>query len=158
VSPTGTTIHDVVRGLIFAILNAYEEHAGTCFVIDEHAFFMPPGERDYQPDVAVITDDRTIDPEGWIAGAPNIAVEVLSKTTRSRDLGLKARRYYTEGTLEYWTFDPQDEAATFRRRGPDGWLEVPPADGAYRTPLLPGFALSLPELWERVRRKLQRRH
>lgn len=155
-SPSGTAAHDFLRQIIATVLERYEEQAEGCLVTSEHSFFMPPGERDFRPDVAVVTDDRPIDPDAWLEGAPTIAIEVLSKSTRARDLGLKARRYFAHGTQEYWTFDPATAAATFRRRGDDGWEQVAVEGGVYRTPLLPGFELVLGDLWRRLDRKLRR--
>jgi Uma2 family endonuclease len=160
VSPTGRTAHDVLRDLLLVWLSRYEEEMpGHCWAVSEHSFFMPPGERDYRPDVAVVLDerkDRPIDPQGWMTGAPNIAIEVLSPSTEERDRGLKARRYFEQGSQEYWLFDPANKTACFLRRGERGWVVTPVDDEElYTTPLLPGFALDLGRLWQRLDAKLR---
>jgi Uma2 family endonuclease len=43
---------------------------------------------------------------GHIHGVPDIVVEVLSDSTRERDLGAKADRYLSNGVKEYWIADP----------------------------------------------------
>jgi Uma2 family endonuclease len=101
VSPTGRAAHDFLKRILGAWLERYEEaHPGRCIVTTEHSHFMPPGRRDYRPDVALVTDarkDAPADPLGWTEGAPNIAIEILSPSTAGRDLGLKARRYFEQG-------------------------------------------------------------
>lgn len=159
VSPTGRNAHDLLRQILSAWLERYEEEfPERCLVVAEHSFFMPPGERDYRPDVAVIVDarkDSSIDPDAWIEGAPDIAIEILSSPTRARDLGLKARRYFEQGTDEYWLFDPNSRTARFLRRGRRGWTQVRFRSG-YATPLLPGFRLDIKALWTRLDAKLRR--
>jgi hypothetical protein len=44
----------------------------------------------------------------------------------------------------------------FRRRSDSDGQATSPDSGVYRTPLPPGFELSLPDLWARLRRKLRR--
>jgi len=63
-----------------------------------------------QPDVLVLdpaaTDDRGFD------GPPLLAVEVLSPSTRSRDLGVKKRVYEQAGVAAYWVVDVSDDEVT----------------------------------------------
>jgi Uma2 family endonuclease len=119
---------------------------------------MPPGERDYQPDVGIITDERKDRPLGGrTVGAPNIAVEILSPSTGKRDRGLKAARYHEQGTAEYWIFEADGRTAEIYRRGEGGWVRAAALTaGTYDTPLLPGFVLDLDDLWRRLDRKLRR--
>ena len=43
---------------------------------------------------------------------PNLAVEVPSPKTRSRDLGKKKREYGLAGTREYWVVDTDADTLT----------------------------------------------
>lgn len=69
-------------------------------------------------DVRLDTDDRTMvkpdlivlcdtdkDNGDYIDGAPDLLVEVLSPSTRSYDLNLKAYKYMNAGVREYWIID-----------------------------------------------------
>lgn len=62
-----------------------------------------------QPDLSVICHP---DPErihdGKIWGAPDLIVEILSPSTRSRDMNLKLQLYRHAGVREYWMIDPDD--------------------------------------------------
>jgi Uma2 family endonuclease len=161
VSPTGRAAHDFLRDILAMDLGRYEEeNPQACSVISEHSFFMPPGERDYRPDVAVVVDerkDKPIDPMSWGEGAPDIVIEVLSPSTEDRDLGLKAKRYFDQGSDEYWLFDPLLRSARFCRRGQRGWeISHEGQAGSYATAMLPGFVIDLPKLWQRLDRKLRR--
>jgi Uma2 family endonuclease len=161
VSPTGKNLHGRTLVVLAGLLWEYEKQTGGqhCAVFVEQSCFMPPGARDLRPDVAVVTDARRegLDPDGYIEGAPNIAVEVLSPRTRALDRGLKAVRYYEQGAEELWLFDPAAGSVEFCRRGADGWQNAHVAGQAYETPLLPGFGLELTSFWEAVRRPLKRK-
>jgi Uma2 family endonuclease len=83
-----------------------------------------------------------------LRGAPDLAVEILSPSTRSRDMRLKRDVYARTGVLEYWVVDPDDDSVTVHRARP-----APPAmfdeparydrNAVLTTPLLPGLSLRL---------------
>lgn len=59
-----------------------------------------------QPDLVVICDKDRIDAKGKYMGTPQLVVEVLSPSTRSKDLIKKLDLYSVCGVKEYWTVDP----------------------------------------------------
>lgn len=58
-----------------------------------------------QPDLVVICDDEKLDEQG-LNGAPDLVIEVLSKSTASRDRVVKYHKYLAAGVKEYWLVDP----------------------------------------------------
>ena len=77
---------------------------------------------------------------------PTIVVEFVSegKRNRFRDYHEKRAEYLAMGIREYWIIDRFARTMTVcRSDGPD---VVVPHDGAYQTPLLPGFELPLASL------------
>ena len=58
-----------------------------------------------QPDILVVCDRDKITSR-CIVGAPDFIVEILSPSTRERDLHLKASKYANSGVREYWIIDP----------------------------------------------------
>ena len=61
-----------------------------------------------QPDLFVICDRGKIKTRA-LYGAPDFVIEILSASTRWRDLTLKLRKYKNAGVREYWIIDPDDE-------------------------------------------------
>lgn len=59
-----------------------------------------------QPDVLVVCDRKKIT-ERCILGAPDFIAEILSPSTREKDLHLKAAKYSGAGVREYWIIDPE---------------------------------------------------
>lgn len=58
-----------------------------------------------QPDILIVCDRDKITSR-CIVGAPDLIVEILSPSTRERDLHLKASKYANSGVREYWIVDP----------------------------------------------------
>lgn len=108
VSGAPTLHHQIaVTRLIVALHTACPEHllvtqAPFDVVLSEHTVV--------QPDVLVL-DPETVDDRG-LAGPPLLAVEVLSPSTRHRDLGLKKRVYEQAGVAAYWVVDVAGDQAT----------------------------------------------
>ena len=58
-----------------------------------------------QPDLLVMCDEDTIDNHGVYHGIPTLVVEVLSPSTRSKDMTKKLSLYMKSGIKEYWIVD-----------------------------------------------------
>ena len=58
-----------------------------------------------QPDVFMICDRSKMKLEK-VYGAPEFIVEVLSQSTKRKDMIIKLRKYMNAGVKEYWIVDP----------------------------------------------------
>lgn len=109
----------------------------------------------------VLSDGNVYKPDVWWAttpprgtrhaGPPDLAIEVRSPGTWALDVGPKLRRYEAAGTAELWLVDPPAHSVLVFRRDDSGAGFAAAVDvGAgerLTSPLLPGFALSLDELF-----------
>lgn len=106
-----------------------------------------------EPDlIFVATNQLDIVTEANIQGAPALVVEILSPSTRKRDLGIKQQLFDRGGVREYWVVDPVANDVAVYRRGPDGGVpkvsQLSADDTAtLSSPLLPGFELPLARLF-----------
>lgn len=66
-------------------------------------------ENHFIPDLIVVCDPDKIKKNN-IEGAPDFIVEVLSPSTRRRDITIKKEIYEKYGVKEYWIISPKDEA------------------------------------------------
>jgi len=84
-----------------------------------------------------------------IEGAPLLAVEVLSPSTRRQDRTVKARRYAALGIPHYWIVDPERKRLECHRREGSAFHRVVQAEGD--TVLThtdwDGLAIDLAALW-----------
>ncbi len=65
-----------------------------------------------QPDIIVICDIDKIDASGKYQGVPTLAVEVLSRSTKRKDMIKKLDLYMQTGVKEYWMVDPEKKEIT----------------------------------------------
>jgi Uma2 family endonuclease len=139
-------IHALLHARLVTRLGGWtEEHPGRGLV------FAPTGveltEYDvYGPDIS------------WVAqrNAPaDLCIEIRSPTTWRFDVGHKKSTYEAQGLPELWLVDTVAQTVlVFRRSRPDApsydvALELGPGD-AVTSPQLPGFALSVAELFTAV--------
>ncbi len=64
-----------------------------------------------QPDISIICDKKKLDRLGCI-GAPDMIIEILSKSTAKRDTDIKFKLYEQHGVREYWIVRPAEETVT----------------------------------------------
>ena len=105
-----------------------------------------------QPDLVFVSAVRaSIVTRPNIQGAPDLAIEVLSKGTRQTDENVKRKLYEQFGVQEYWVVDPDAETVqmyrlTASRYAAAAELSRHP-NARLTTPLLPGLDLPLAEIF-----------
>jgi Uma2 family endonuclease len=108
------------------------------------------GER-REPDVLVVLNTNPYEfTDTQLKGPADICIEVVSPESIERDRGEKFSQYQNAGVKEYWLLDPlRDEPLLYRLNEEGVYIpQIPDANGDYRTPLLPGFVLHVPTLWQ----------
>lgn len=102
-------VHQMIGGEIYQKFAAFiKEKKGLC--VPAYAPLDVQLDCDdrtmVQPDVLILCD-RSKFKGGVIYGAPDLVVEVLSKSTRKKDILLKTMKYENAGVREYWLVDPK---------------------------------------------------
>ena len=102
-----------------------------------------------EPDLLFIRRERLHIYQGSVVnGPPDIALEVLSPSTRDRDLGRKRMLYETGGVPEYWIADPDLPDLMLFVLGADGRYErVQPVGGTLYSRVLADFSINLNDLF-----------
>ena len=105
-----------------------------------------------QPDLLFVAASRFDIVHARVDGPPDLAIEVLSPSSRRTDEVLKRRAYEHWGVTELWIVDPDVERVriyqleTERRFGRARELSAE-HDDALETSLLPGFSMTLVDLF-----------
>ena len=152
VSPAPFTRHQSILLKLASKLYAFvEQHAvGSIWLAPVDVVFSD--QTVVQPDLLFISNDRKhFLTEKNVQGAPDLVIEILSNSTRRYDEITKRKVYERFGVAEYWIVDPELEAMKVYRRennayGPSVLLDIDHED-LLQTPLLPGFQLTLTELF-----------
>lgn len=78
-----------------------------------------------QPDILFVSNERDgIVTKDEIVGAPDLVIEIVSKSTAKRDTGVKKALYARSGVREYWLVDPETRSIERLCLGRDGY-DVP---------------------------------
>lgn len=77
-----------------------------------------------QPDILVLCDTENVDEKGRYHGVPTLVVEVLSPSTRGKDMIKKLSLYAFSGVQEYWVVDPENGTILIYRLKTGDVLEV----------------------------------
>ena len=104
-------IHQKILGELFILFReCMDRHEGNCEV------YLSPCDvrldRDnrtmVQPDLLVVCEEYDIGAKAF-DGAPDLTLEILSPSTRSKDMLLKLYKYANAGVREYWIVDPDQQ-------------------------------------------------
>ena len=121
---------------------------------DITTILSPELQRVVEPDLVVILGGRN-DIGGliYVEGVPDIVVEILS-SDRSHDLVRKRQIYAEAGVREYWILDPRHDTVTLLelRGGVYVARATLAAGDTLTTPLLPGLAVPLADVFRHPRR------
>jgi Uma2 family endonuclease len=101
------------------------------------------------PDFAFITKERfaqVYKTEGYGAGAPDLAVEVLSPSDRPGKVKQKIARWLSLGAKQVWIVDPKHSTVTIYR-SPSDAKTFSGSDYLEAQDLFPGFRLSLDKIF-----------
>ena len=104
-------IHQKILGELFMLFReCTDAHEGECEV------YLSPcdvrldmdNKTMVQPDLLVICGPYDLGAKRF-EGAPDLVLEILSPSTRSKDMLLKLYKYQNAGVKEYWIVDPERE-------------------------------------------------
>ena len=147
-------IHGQVAGRIYRKLAEHVERCGGGEVVVGDVGFVLnlPGdpERVRAPDVAFVSSSRLPEgrlPQGFLSGAPDLAVEVLSPTDNPVAVQQKVRDYLDAGSRLVWVVAPQAKTVTVYRADGSARLlrEQEQLEGE---DVLPGLVIPLAEIFQ----------
>lgn len=102
----------VVMQVAFQLEQCAREHKGcTVFVSPVSVQLDRDSKTMVEPDIAVICDSSLMT-RRCIYGEPDLVIEVLSPSSKTRDMLIKLNKYWHAGCREYWIIDPEDETIT----------------------------------------------
>lgn len=117
----------------------------------ETGFIINAEDNVRAPDVAFISAERLsrmAEPEGYLVGAPDLAVEVVSKYDTARMVREKVNEWLAAGTRLVWVVDPKKKTVTVHD-GVSNVVSILTVDDTLGGGLvLPGFACPVGNLFK----------
>ena len=126
VTPSPNIRHQTILGNLHFLMRAWlEQHpVGRVFMAPLDVVFTQFDV--VEPDLLFVSRHRAADilTAKHVTGAPDVVVEIGSRSTRKRDETIKRRLYERSGVSEYWIVDPDlDVVRVYRHR--DGRFDRP---------------------------------
>jgi Uma2 family endonuclease len=137
-------VHECLLSLFVTTMGNFvsSKHLGK--VMGSRLAYRLSEENVFQPDVSFIRADRVhLARTVYFPGPPDIAVEIVSPSSRHYDEVEKRVNYGRYGVQEYWLINPMDETAVFLARMDGEWVPIPADEGIVRSQVLDGFWLKL---------------
>ncbi len=109
-----TSPHQLIGGEVHRqIANFIRGKKGTCvpFIAPTDVQLDCDNRTIVEPDVMIVCDRSKINRKR-IFGAPEFVLEVLSPSTRNKDIFIKTSKYVQAGVKEYWMVDPMKKTVT----------------------------------------------
>jgi Uma2 family endonuclease len=136
--------HAQLQGFLFSTFDIFVSTRNLGVVLGENAAYRLNEDNVYQPDVSFLRSERMhLAGEVRVDGAPDLAVEVLSPSSRRYDTVEKRINYARFGVREYWLVDPIDRNATVLEQVQGEWIPLRAEEGVVRSKVLDGFWLRI---------------
>lgn len=142
-------IHERLFGFLYRLIGEYAERFDLGEVRGSRSAVQLAQDQVYQPDVLFISRDRMdLFERHGVMGAPDLVIEILSRSSARYDRGPKLRAYERTGVQEVWIIDPAGpQGLEIHQRQGLRLQRVTPEDGVVGSTVLPGFRLRLEWLW-----------
>jgi Uma2 family endonuclease len=150
-SPPPTLRHQRIGRKLLRFIDRYLEESSRGEIFYSQTGVRLSEEDVVEPDLVVVLSehsDRAGD-DAYIAGAPDLVVEILSPGTAGRDLRGKRTLYERSGVPEYWIVDPVSATIQVLALVGDAYREA----ALYRrgdtlvSPLLPGLEIPVAQIF-----------
>ena len=85
----------------------------------------------------------------FVKGAPDLAIEIISPESVTRDRVEKFREYETAGVREFWLIDPDGQVCEFYELNDDRFRLIEKRkDGVFHSKTVDGFFFRVENLWQ----------
>lgn len=113
-SPAANLNHSDIIGRLHLFIGNYLMANKSGYVYPDNVDVHFSDGSLYKPDLCVVlkTNEKILAGRKNIFGAPDMVVEVLSHSTRKKDLTVKKDTYEVQGVREYWIVNPWDKSVT----------------------------------------------
>ncbi len=146
-NPAGGEHGRITHGIAYVL----EQHVrprklGTIFAAETGFILSRDPDTVRAPDIAFVRAGRACDAEGFIPGAPDLAVEVLSPDDRPGYVREKVAEWLEAGAKAVWVVDPRKRTVTVHkaRRKPQVSSE---GDTLRAGGVLPAFEMAVAEVF-----------
>jgi Uma2 family endonuclease len=147
-SPENTDANQLFLWLA-SIMNIYARRTKLGNVYASRVALRLDEEHGPEPDIAFVRAEHLDRVQrGFVAGAADLAVEIVSPESIERDYERKRELYQEYGISEYWIIDEEEQLVTLLRLRKGKYHQVRLQNGQLHSKVLAGFWLRPKWLWQ----------
>jgi Uma2 family endonuclease len=149
VMPPPLFAHERLQVFLVKVIGMFVDFFNLGEVLGSRTAVRVSLHQTYEPDILFVSRERRhIIAENEVLEAPDLVIEILSRSTAEYDRGVKRENYEKAGVRELWLIDPYGPAGTqFYQRQGERLIEVASVDGIIHSVALPNFKLKINWLW-----------
>jgi Uma2 family endonuclease len=163
--------YEIVNGELIDMGNSGAKHGYVCSVLmiflggyvhiqkigamfdSSTAFKMKSGNK-RSPDISFMAKERLQGleelPDGFLEGAPDLAVEILSPSNTVEEIHNKLVEYFENGSRLVWVINPKEKYVLVYRSSQEPDRLLKSVDSLDGEDIVPGFTLPIAELFQKL--------
>ena len=147
-------LHGYVCTLAVAALASYILPKKLGVLLDSSTAFKMKNGNKRSPDIAFFAKERlqgmAVLPSGYLEGAPDLAVEVLSPGNTVEEIDDKLTEYFENGSRLIWVINPTQHYVLVYRSAQEPDRLLKGKDSLDGEELIPGFTLAIADLFQKL--------
>jgi Uma2 family endonuclease len=146
--------HGYVCSVLMILLGGYVHIQKLGAMFDSSTAFKLKSGNKRSPDVSFMAKERLqgLDelPDGFLEGAPDLAVEILSPSNTVEEIHNKLVEYFDNGSRLVWVINPKEKYVLVYRSSEEPDRLLKSIDSLDGEEIVPGFSLAIAELFQKL--------
>ncbi|MFM9266594.1 Uma2 family endonuclease [Tychonema sp. BBK16] len=146
--------HGYVCSVLMILLGGYVHIQKLGAMFDSSTAFKMKSGNKRSPDVSFMAKERLqgLDelPDGFLEGAPDLAVEILSPSNTVEEIHNKLVEYFDNGSRLVWVINPKEKYVLVYRSSQEPDRLLKSIDSLDGEEVVPGFSLAIAELFQKL--------
>lgn len=146
--------HGYVCSVLMILLGGYVHIQKLGAMFDSSTAFKMKSGNKRSPDVSFMAKERLqgLDelPDGFLEGAPDLAVEILSPSNTVEEIHNKLVEYFDNGSRLVWVINPKEKYVLVYRSSQEPDRLLKSIDSLDGEEIVPGFSLAIGDLFQKL--------
>ena len=147
-------LHGYVCSTLMILLGGYVRQHNLGAMLDSSTAFKMKNGNKRSPDIAFFAKERlqgiAVLPSGYLEGAPDLAVEVLSPGNTVEEIDDKLTEYFENGSRLVWVINPTQHYVLVYRSAQEPDRLLKGKDSLDGEEVIPSFTLAIADLFQKL--------
>ena len=147
-------LHGYVCSTLMILLGGYVRQHNLGAMLDSSTAFKMKNGNKRSTDIAFFAKERlqgiAVLPSGYLEGAPDLAVEVLSPGNTVEEIDDKLTEYFENGSRLVWVINPTQHYVLVYRSAQEPDRLLKGKDSLDGEEVIPGFTLAIADLFQKL--------